>query len=151
MATMAKAERVGWMDLSGAAEYLGVGEGTIRRWVRDGLLHAQRLGRTLSFRRECLDALVKRFISRAEERRLADRCTACGHMGLVDGLVQSTGRTYFKPDHTRFWTTHQSLVPMRARACPSCGHVQLYAAIGRLDALLPSAERAEEPAPVCVG
>jgi len=72
-----------------------------------------------------------------EAEAAAGRCAACGHSLLVEGRVQGTGRLYFKPDKTKFWTLAESMVPVRGKVCPACGFIQLFADVGTLRRLSP--------------
>ena len=42
-----------------AASRLGCKEGTIRKWIREGLMHKVKLGRLVRIRREDLEAIVR--------------------------------------------------------------------------------------------
>jgi len=49
-----------WLDIREAAELLGIGTSTLRRYVADGKVQAYRLpGRQLRFKREDLEALLE--------------------------------------------------------------------------------------------
>jgi hypothetical protein len=63
---------------------------------------------------------------------------------LVDGRMQGTGRLYFRPDHTRFWTFQEGLVPVRARVCAACGYIQLSADTEKLNRLSPGEHPEDE-------
>jgi excisionase family DNA binding protein len=147
----AKKGKPDWLSIPQAAEYLGVSEPTIYRWMKDGLLSFYKVGGSTRFTREVLDAVIEKTTGRKEAEAAAGRCAACGHSVLVEGRLQGTGRLYFKPAHTRFWVFEESLVPVKARVCAACGYVQVSADTDKLSRLMPTAEhleaaQAEEPA-----
>lgn len=126
-----------WYTIPEAADYLGVSEPTIYRWMKKGLLSFYKVGGSTRFTQEGLDAVVEKTTGRKEAEAAQGRCAACGHNVMVEGRLQTTGRVYFKPAHTRFWTFQESLVPIAARVCTACGHVQLQADADKLSRLLP--------------
>ncbi len=126
-----------WYSISGAAEYLGVSEPTIYRWMKDGLLSFYKIGGSTRFEREGLDAVIEKTTGLKEAEAAAGRCTSCGHGILIDGRLQGTGRLYFKPDKTRFWVFAESTVNVRARVCAACGFIQMHADTEKLRRLRP--------------
>ena len=61
-----------WLNLVEAGQYLGVSEGSIRRWISDGRLSAVRVGpRLVKVRLEDLDLLVQPIIPPAAAPRRA--------------------------------------------------------------------------------
>ena len=129
-----------------AAAYLGVSEPTIYRWMKDGILSFYKIGNATRFSRESLDAVIEKQTGRKEAEAAQGRCAACGHSVLVGGRMQGTGRLYFRPDRTRFWTFQESLVPVVARVCAACGYIQLNADTEKLSRLRPGRRREDEPA-----
>ncbi|HPD16543.1 MAG TPA: helix-turn-helix domain-containing protein [Planctomycetota bacterium] len=135
-----------WYTVPEAAEYLGISVPTIFRWMREGRLSFVKIGGATRFTREGLEALIEKTTGSAEAEAAAGRCAACGHSVLVEGNVQGTGRLYFHPEKTRFWVFAESLVPIRARVCTACGHIQLQADTAKLNRLVPkSSETPETP------
>ncbi len=130
-----------WFSIAAAAEYLGISEPTIYRWMREGKLSFYKVGDSTRFTRENLDMVVEKYTGRHEADRKVARCAVCGHSHLVAGKLQSTGYLYFKPAHTRFFTLSQSLVPVEARVCARCGFVQAFTDPERLDRLLRDEDR----------
>jgi excisionase family DNA binding protein len=140
-----------WYSIPEAADYLGVSEPTIYRWMKKGLLSFYKVGGSTRFTKEGLDAVVEKTTGRKEAEAAQGRCTACGHNVLVEGRLQTTGRVYFKPAHTRFWTFQESIVPTLARVCTACGYVQMHADVDKLNRLLPdNGEEQTEPEPEAV-
>jgi excisionase family DNA binding protein len=131
------AEQAKWYSIRDAAEYLGVSQPTIFRWMKDGLLSFYKVGGSTRFSKDSLDVVIEKTTGRKEAEAAAGRCASCGHGVLIDGRVQGTGRLYFKPDKTRFWTFEESLVPTRARMCAACGYLQVHADTSKLSRLLP--------------
>lgn len=134
-----------WYTVKEAAEYLGVSQPTIFRWMKDGLLSFYKVGGSTRFSQDGLDAVVEKQTGRAEAEAVQGRCGACGHSVLIDGGVQGTGRLYFRPDKTKFWTFQEGLVPIRARVCAACGYVQMHADTSKLTSLMPEDQEDEQP------
>jgi excisionase family DNA binding protein len=132
-----KASQEEWFSIREAAEYLGVSQPTIFRWMKDGALSFYKVGGSTRFSKEGLDASVEKTVGRKEAEAAAARCASCGHGVLVSGRMQSTGLLYFKPDKTKFWTFEESLVSTRAHMCAACGYVQLHADTAKLGRLAP--------------
>ena len=128
-----------WYSIREAAEYLGVSEPTIYRWMKDQTLSFYKIGGSTRFSREGLDAVIEKTTGRKEAEATAGRCASCGHGILIDGRLQGTGRLYFKPDKTKFWVFADSLVGLRARVCAACGFVQMHADTSKLTRLTPEA------------
>ncbi len=124
-----------WFTVPQAAEYLGVSQPTIFRWMKDRQLSFYKVGGATRFSQEGLDALVEKTTGQKEAEAARGRCASCGHGVLVDGRLQGTGRLYFKPDKTRFWVLAESLVGINARVCASCGYIQMHADASKLDKL----------------
>ena len=129
-----------WFSVKEAAEYLGISQPTVFRWMKDGVISFYKVGGSTRFSQESLDALVEKTTGSKEAEAAAGQCAACGHSVLLDGRVQGAGRLYFKPEKTRFWTFEESLVPLRARSCAACGYVQLHADTAKLNRLSPEDE-----------
>ena len=139
-----------WLTVEQAAGYLGVSEPTVFRWMRDGKLSHFKLGKATRFTRESLDACTRKVTGRDEGELRAGRCAVCGHSYLAAGEVRSTGKLYFQPEKSRFWVLSDSMVRVSARACPVCGHIQMFADTEKLARLLKREEleasrRAGEP------
>ncbi len=65
-----------------------------------------------------------------------DECLWCESKNLADGKLQSSGRVYFVPAQTKFWTFDTSMVEVRARVCVDCGYIDLYADTSKLKRLV---------------
>jgi excisionase family DNA binding protein len=130
-----------WYTVEEAAEYLEVSRPTIFRWMKQGKLSYYKVGGSTRFTRESLDALIEKVTGEKEAQAAAGRCTSCGHSTLISGHVQTTGRLYFKPEKTKFWTFQQSMVPIKALVCPACGNIQLAADTEKLESLIPESDR----------
>ncbi|MCB9783585.1 MAG: helix-turn-helix domain-containing protein [Candidatus Omnitrophica bacterium] len=134
------AEARGWYTIPEAAEYLGISQPTLFRWMKDGLLSFYKVGRSTRFSREGLDAVVEKTTGQKEAEAASGRCLACGHGILVEGRLQGNSRLYFRPDKTRFWTLHEAMVPVRAKVCTACGHVQMQVEPEKVNRLRPKEE-----------
>lgn len=66
---MAEREAPTLVGIGTASAALGLGESTLRRWIREGRLPIVRLGRRVLIRREVLDALVARGEQSGRERQ----------------------------------------------------------------------------------
>jgi excisionase family DNA binding protein len=140
---MSAAETAGhWLNVRQAADYMGVSEPTVFRWMREGKVSFFKLGGATRFRRENLDMVARKVTATEEAAARRTRCTACGHGYLVAGSVRSTGRVYFQPRRTRFFVLSDSLISVSASACPACGHVQMFADTGKLGGLMVQEESA---------
>ncbi len=125
-----------WMTVKQAAQYLGVSEPTIFRWMREGTLSFFKIGGATRFRRENLDLVARKVTGKEEGEQRASRCAVCGHGFLLPGSVQSTGKIYFIPKKTKFFVLSESTVDVKARACPACGHVEMFADTAKLGKLM---------------
>ena len=125
-----------WFTIKEACEYLDVSEQTLHRWMREGAITYYKIGGSTRFKPEDLDAFVKKFTSFGEAKGIVDKCARCGHAQLVEGSVQSTGRLYFRPKKTRFFTLREGVVKVNALVCPRCGHIMLIADVKKLARLL---------------
>lgn len=63
-------------------------------------------------------------------------CIRCRGTRLEPGAVRSTGRIYFRPANTAFWSLRTADVPVEANLCLDCGTVELVADIGKAAALV---------------
>jgi len=126
-----------WYSVRDAAEYLGVSQPTIFRWMKDGTLSFYKVGGSTRFAQEGLDAVIEKTTGIKEAEIVAGRCAACGHNVLIAGRLQGAGRLYFRPDKPRFWTFAEAMVPTQARVCMACGYIQLHADTGKLKKLKP--------------
>jgi excisionase family DNA binding protein len=126
-----------WYLIRDAAEYLGVSEPTIYRWMKDLTLSFYKIGGSTRFSREGLDAVIEKTTGRKEAEAAAGRCASCGHGILIDGRLQGTGRLYFRPAKTKFWVFADSMVGLLARVCSACGFVQMHADTTKLTKLAP--------------
>jgi excisionase family DNA binding protein len=132
-----------WYTTSEAAEYLGVSQPTVFRWMKEGVLSFYRIGGSTRFTREGLDAVIQKTTGSREAEASIGRCASCGHGVLVPGRMQGTGRLYFKPDKSRFWVLTDSLVGLTATVCAACGFVQLRADTRKLGRLVADQESEE--------
>jgi excisionase family DNA binding protein len=133
-----------WYTIPDAAAYLGVSEPTIFRWMKSGLLSFYKIGGATRFAQEGLDAVIEKTTGAKEAEAAAGRCAACGHSVLVFGRLRGTGRLYFQPEKTKFWTFQESMVPTRARVCAACGYIQVHAETEKLSRLLPGRRDLDE-------
>jgi len=133
-----------WFTVREAAEYLGVSQPTIFRWMKDGILSFYKVGGSTRFSQEVLDAVVEKTTGRKEAEAAQGKCASCGHSILVGGTIQGTGRLYFRPDRTKFWTLKEALVPIQARVCSACGYIQMHAQTEKLDSLRPEEDKDAE-------
>ena len=136
----------GWYTTAEAAEYLGVSQPTIFRWMKQGLISFNKIGGSTRFSKRNLDAVVEKNTGAREADLYASRCSSCGHHQLVDGNMPGMGRLYFRPSHTKFWVWEEALVPIRCRVCPACGHVQMHTDTAKLQRLIGETQT-EEGAP----
>lgn len=127
-----------WYTIKEAADYLGVSQPTIFRWMKEGVLSFYKIGGSTRFSQEGLDSVIEKSTGEKEATQAAGCCVVCGHTILVDGRVQATGKLYFKPAKSGFWVLHEAMVPTHAKACPACGHIQFYVEPKKLRDLKPA-------------
>ena len=53
------------------------------------------------------------------------KCLRCGSTNLKPGAFQSTGKIYFRAKDAKLVTVLTSGVPIDAKVCLDCGHVEL--------------------------
>jgi len=126
-----------WFTVREASAYLDVSQATIFRWMKQGILSFHKIGKATRFSQEGLDAVVEKTTGLKEAEAAAGRCFSCGHNVLVDGALQGTGRLYFRPKKTKFWTFLEAMVPLKARVCAACGYIHTYADTEKLTRLMP--------------
>ena len=124
-----------WFSIREAAEFLDVGEQTIYRWMREGLITYRKVGDSTRFWQEDLDAMMKVVPSEKDAAKVREFCPVCHHNELVPGRVQSSGANYFYPEKTKFWTFKMSHIETRSRMCTRCGAVVWFADPARLKAI----------------
>mgnify|MGYP006428037577 CR=1 FL=1 len=122
-------EKQEWMTVKEAAKYLKVSQMTIFRWTKSGKLAHQKMGNSIRITLEDLNGLGQ---GKEESRgdsggKGEERCLFCGEKNLVEGHLQSTGKVYFKPLKTRFWSFSESMIPTTVRMCTSCGYCHTFA------------------------
>ncbi|MFA5793613.1 MAG: helix-turn-helix domain-containing protein [Candidatus Brocadiia bacterium] len=125
-----------WYSIREACEYLDVSEQTIFRWMKDGKLTYFKVGDSTRFRKEDLDLMITKHTGEKEAEKYGSRCVACGHSVLIPGSIAGTGKVYFKPAKTKFFTLLESNVNIEARSCPKCGFVQVFADTQKLNKLV---------------
>jgi excisionase family DNA binding protein len=123
---------VEWYSVKDAAEYLGVSEPTIFRWMKENVLSFYKVGGATRFTREGLNAVIEKSTGSAEAQAAQGRCAACGHGVLIEGQVQGSGRLYFHPSKAKFWVLTDSMIPTTAMACAACGHIQWHTDTAKL-------------------
>lgn len=133
----------GWFTIKEAAEYLGISQPTLFRWMKDGQITFYKVGGATRFTRAGLDSVIEKNTGKKEARGIREKCLCCGHSELVEGHIQGNSRTYFRPVRTRFWTLFEAMVPINAKVCTACGHVQLHADTEKLIRLLPKHSASE--------
>jgi hypothetical protein len=63
------------------------------------------------------------------------KCLRCGGTRLEPGAIQSTGRIYFRPTNSSFWTFGTANVRVKSNMCLDCGTVELVGDIKKAGAL----------------
>lgn len=124
-----------WMSIKDAAEYLGVGEPTIYRWMREGRITYRKVGDSTRFLQADLDAMIEVHPSEKDAHIVREFCPVCHHDELVEGQIQSTGQLYFRPKQTKFWTFRDANVTVSGRMCTHCGAVALFGDQEKLEKL----------------
>ena len=138
-----------WYSIKEAAEYLGVTEPTIYRWMRDGQITFRKIGDATRFLQADLDGHVQVFRSVKDAENVQEYCPVCHHTEFVKGNVRSTGINYFYPSSTKFWTFATSHVETQAHMCTRCGAILWFGDKIKLNALKKpkTGDGATEPSP----
>lgn len=124
-----------WFSIKEAANFLEVGEPTIYRWMREGLITYRKVGDSTRFVREDLESMVQVFHCRREADKVRLVCSFCHHNEMVEGRAQSMGLIYFRPKKTKFWTLKEGHVETQARMCTRCGAITWFGNVATLMAL----------------
>jgi excisionase family DNA binding protein len=124
-----------WYTIKDAAAYLDVGEPTIYRWMRDGRITFRKIGDSTRFLQQDLDALVQVHPSERDVDAVRQICPSCHFDELIQGRVQGTGRVYFTPENTSFWSFRTNNVETRASMCPRCGVITWFGDTEELERL----------------
>ena len=127
----------GWYSIREAADYLGISQPTVFRWMKQGILSFYKVGGSTRFAKAGLDAIVEKTTGRKEALAASGRCASCGNSVLVDGRLQGTGNLYLCPRKSKFWVFAEALVPTKCRVCAACGHIQIFADTAKLKRLSP--------------
>jgi excisionase family DNA binding protein len=130
-----------WFSIKEAAEYLDIGEPTLYRWMRERQITFRKVGDSTRFLKEDLDAAVQVHRSKRELERATGTCPVCKAEDLVEGLMQSTGRIYFKLKSTKFWTLKENSVPTTAKLCRKCGAITYFGDLEQVEALIEEQRR----------
>ncbi len=128
-----------WLSIPEAAEYLGISQPTLFRWMKQGTVTYYKVGGSTRFSRTSLDMVVQKRTGQREARLVVERCACCGHSELIEGKIQGTGGLYFRPAKTKFWVLSEGMVPTHCHVCKACGYVQLHADVEKLRRLVDSA------------
>lgn len=54
-----------------------------------------------------------------------EKCIRCGSLNVISGDVQSTGKIYFRPKNTKFFTFNTGNISVNAEMCSDCGYISL--------------------------
>jgi len=124
-----------WYGIKEAADYLGVTEPTIYRWMRESTITFRKIGDATRFLQEDLESHVQVFRSAKDLEQAKEFCPVCHHNELVKGRIQSTGLTYFHPEKTKFWTFKSSNIETKASMCTRCGAIVWFGDKTKLTAI----------------
>jgi len=129
------ASKPDWFTIKEAAEYLGVGEPTIFRWMRDKRLTYRKVGDSTRFLQPDLDAMVQVYPAEGDVARAKEFCPVCHCDQLVPGTLRSTGLLHFQPEQTKFWTLKDSSISVSGRMCSRCGAIFQFGDLDKLGTL----------------
>jgi excisionase family DNA binding protein len=130
-----QSEKLKWLSLKDAAEYLDVGEQTLYRWMKESKITYRKVGDSIRFLREDLDAVIEVHHSKKSASEVREICPQCHHDELIEGVVQGTGKVYFRPKKTKFWTFRDSNVDTRSFMCSRCGSIFWFGDTTKLESL----------------
>ena len=68
------------------------------------------------------------------------KCPSCGSTCLEPGAIQSTGKVYFRPENTSFFTLNTADVPIEASLCMDCGYVMMIGDLRKANKILKQAK-----------
>lgn len=122
----AKNEQKGWFSIKEAAKKLSIGEPTLYRWMRDAKITFRKVGDSTRFLQEDLDAVVEVHHSQKDLSKVTQVCPLCHGDKLIKGGLQSTGRSYFRPDESTFWTLKDANIKTHTRMCARCGYLLVF-------------------------
>ncbi len=66
-----------WFTIKEAADYLGISQPTLFRWMKEGTLSFYKVGGATRFSQEGLDAVIEKSTGEKEAQQAAGRCVAC--------------------------------------------------------------------------
>ena len=132
MSETANPEKRKWYSIGEAADYLDVGEPTLYRWMREEKITFRKVGDSTRFWQEDLDSVMEVFHSAKDVDKAREVCPVCRHDELLEGHVQATGRNYFVPKKTKFWTLTPGTITTTARMCARCGVVIWFGDVKKL-------------------
>ncbi len=121
-----------WYTIKEASKYLGIGEPTLYRWMRDKKITYRKIGDSTRFTKQDLDAFVRIVPSEKDVSQVQEICPICHSEGLTDGLFRSTGLNYFYPSNTKFWTIKDHTIKTHAKMCQLCGAITLFGDVEKL-------------------
>jgi predicted nucleic-acid-binding Zn-ribbon protein len=102
------------------------------------------VGDSTRFLLEDLNAAIKVYRSKRELEMIRGTCPVCREQAVVEGVLQSTGRLYFKLKEAKFWTLKENAVATSARMCPKCGAISLFGDLATVTELI-DAQKGFEP------
>lgn len=137
---MSAATAKDWFSIKEACEYLGISEPTLFRWMKAGKVSYYKVGNGTRFKKGNLDMVAEKKVSETEGELASQKCAVCGNAGLVEGRIQGTGRTYFRPSKPKFLTLTEPMIAVDASMCPVCGYVQLRGDTAKLGKVMPAPE-----------
>ncbi len=53
------------------------------------------------------------------------QCPICGGRNMEAGVIHSTGKLHFRPEHAKFLKMKTANVDVKADLCLDCGHISL--------------------------
>jgi excisionase family DNA binding protein len=126
-----------WYTIKAAAEYLSIGEPTLYRWMRDGKITVRKIGDNTRFLQEDLDSCIQVIPSKKDVALVTKLCPACHSDQMCKGSYRGTGKLYFYPEKSKFWTLKDSNIPNTSYMCENCGHISFFGDTEKLKALKP--------------
>lgn len=133
-----------WFTIKEAADYLGVGEPTIYRWMRENKMTYRKIGDSTRFLQSDLESMVQVFHSKEDVGNVHNYCPCCKSEDLIEGELRSTGLVYFQPKKTKFWTLSDSNVKVSSQICTTCGNIITKGDTEKLAALLEENKKENE-------
>jgi ribosomal protein S27AE len=84
------------------------------------------------------------FTSQKEAEKVIQKCSVCNSPNIVTGDFRTTGKNYFRPKKTKFWTIKDSNIKTHAMMCVQCGAITHFGDVEKLRTLIEENKKESE-------